>query len=112
MPELLREAAQALRPRLREKDVVLSIEPSWVVILASADHDGMQAIPQRLQASAQEWAKGTTKDVQNVAIPTGIAIFPTDGRNAATLLAVAAKRAAPEANPPSLLLRVSNGSPA
>ena len=56
-------------------DILLAIDPSWIVVLAITDAMGIQAIVKRLQ--------GTLRDGEHLRF--GAAVYPSDGADAAAL---------------------------
>ena len=84
------QVAQLVRDHLHQYDVVLSLEPQWVVMLALADAHGVQAIVQRLRTVLREWAatqgEGTTLPSP---VRMGAALYPVDGNDVHRLFAEA-----------------------
>jgi len=77
--EPLERIAQRVRRYLKNGDLVLDLEPPWVVCLAHTDVQGVQAICRRLQGSLEG----------PVPVTMGWALYPVDGADAHTLLAEA-----------------------
>lgn len=82
--------AQIVRNHLHRNDVVLSIEPQWVVMLAIADAYGVQAIVRRLRTVLHDWdatqGAGTTLPSP---VRLGAALYPVDGSDVHSLFAEA-----------------------
>ncbi|MBI3324660.1 MAG: PAS domain-containing protein [Candidatus Omnitrophica bacterium] len=84
----LDQVAAFVQKHLQRSDVVLSMEPRWVLILAMADEEGVRAISERVGKALREW------DVLVSTLPMesarfGVASYPADGAEAARLFAKA-----------------------
>ncbi len=71
--------AAFVRDRIKQEDAVIDIEPDRVAVLSIADHPGLLAIGERLVKDL--------RDSLNTTATFGIAVYPTDGRDAQSLLA-------------------------
>ncbi len=78
-PRDLGHLAELIRQHVHRKDVVLTVEPHWVVILTLTDGAGIQAAVRRLRSVV-----GLDGDV-----PFGAALYPADGQDVHALLAKA-----------------------
>ncbi len=76
--ERLEQIAERVRHDVKNEDLVLAIEPRWVVCLAPADVRGVQAICRRLQGS-----------LGHSCVNLGWVFYPVDGEDAKTLFAEA-----------------------
>ena len=80
--QVLDRIAHEIRQSLHREDIVLTLEPSWVVVLAIAEHTGAQAIIKRLHAGLPDGPK----------LQFGVALFPADAREVVLLFEHAARR--------------------
>ncbi len=87
--EHLEQIAQRLRKYVKNGDLVLAMEPPWVVILAATEIKGVQSICQRLQGSLGEWGTAPEERRGPFLINFGWAVYPVDGGDAKTLFAEA-----------------------
>jgi hypothetical protein len=77
-PERRQELARLsedVRRRLHQGDLVLSMEPSWVVVMAATDAQGIRAIVHRLQETLPQGER----------LLFGMALYPADGEDGVTL---------------------------
>ena len=82
-PEMLERCANEVRQHLHRGDIVLTVQRSWIVVMAGVNREGLQAIITRLRATvtgADRWSFGT-------------ALAPVDGLTAADLFAAACQMA-------------------
>jgi GGDEF domain-containing protein len=77
----LERLAEEIRRSVHRDDVVLEMEPHWVVLLVIADTDGVRAIVRRLRGSL-----GMSDAVQ-----VGAALYPDDGTDPMALFERATK---------------------
>ena len=70
-------------------DVVLSLEPRWVVILAITDARGAHAIIDRLRGALHAWLTERGATALSAPIHFGVALYPADGPDAQALFAKA-----------------------
>lgn len=77
----LQHLAQEVRRSVHRDDIVLEMEPHWVVLLAIADADGVRALVRRLRGS---FGVG---DMMRV----GAALYPDDGNDPMALFERATK---------------------
>lgn len=81
--EVLERVAEFIRQRLQRGDVVASLDPYWIVILAVADEPELQAMVERLGRAVIERMGG------GVTGAWGAALCPRDGTSSDQLLAKA-----------------------
>jgi two-component sensor histidine kinase len=74
-PASLEHLAGEVRQHLHRGDVVLAVDPSWVVIFAITDVMGVRAIANRLQSKLREGQR----------LQFGVAFYPDDGTEADAL---------------------------
>ena len=74
---VLEKLAGEIRQQVHRGDVVLSVDPSWVVILAVTDAKGCEAMAKRLCTSLRSGSQ----------LRFGIAVHPAHGREAVALFA-------------------------
>ena len=87
--ERLEQIAELVRRHLHRGDVVVSVEPRWVVILAITDGMGIDAMAQRLRAALAERAGLDEGEAARLPFHLGSALYPPDGLDAPTLFAKA-----------------------
>jgi signal transduction histidine kinase len=73
--EPIRRLAEEIRHKVHRDDVVLDLEPPWIVILAATDAGGLHAIIRRLRGSLGMGER----------LRFGTAAYPADGESAAAL---------------------------
>ena len=78
----LERVADDIRRNLHRGDVVLTFEPSWIVVLAVVEPAGIKSIMLRLQSKLRVSEQ----------LHFGVAVYPTDGDDATTLFACATAR--------------------
>lgn len=77
--ERLEQIAERVRHYVKNGDLVLAMEPQWVIVLASTDVKGVQSICQRLQGSIEG----------SFSVNFGWAFYPVDAEDAKALFAEA-----------------------
>lgn len=73
--ERLEEIADLIRPRVKNGDIVLALEPPWVVVLAIADVKGAEAVSARVLGS-----------LNSPFVRCGKSFYPADGEDVHSLL--------------------------
>lgn len=79
--EALERLAEAVRPQLKNGDIVLAQEPKWLFILAVVDPKGAQAIAERIRRGLGE-----------IRVALGTAFYPVDGADLKSLMLEATSR--------------------
>lgn len=74
--------AEDVRRNVHRGDIVLTLEPSWIVVLAVVEPPGLKTIMTRLQSKLRV----------SEHLRFGVAVYPTDGADATTLFACATAR--------------------
>ena len=82
--EHLESLVELVRQSLHRGDIVLDVEPRWVVVLVLADTSGVQAVVQRLRKALQERLTSPGKPGPDPA-QFGAAMYPGDGMDIHTL---------------------------
>ncbi len=82
--EHLEQLVELVRQSLHRGDIVLDVEPRWVVILVLAGAGGVQAVVQRLRKALQERLTSPGKPGPGLA-QFGAAMYPGDGMDIHTL---------------------------
>lgn len=77
----IERVGEEVRAHVHRGDIVLAIEPFWIVVLAVTDVDGCRAIVDRLHDALLSGGQ----------LRFGVAMYPQDGRNAAALFDHASK---------------------
>ncbi len=77
------QLAEDIKQHVHRGDMVITCEPPWVAVLASADASGAEAIVGRLRQALPDGAR----------LAFGVSVFPHDGTEAAALFACAQARA-------------------
>ncbi len=85
--EQLEQVAEMVRAHLHRGDLVLSVEPRWVVVLAVLDPKGLVAIMERICKKLSESMSGVGE--RTVPVRVGAALYPQDGDDVQVLLAKA-----------------------
>lgn len=84
----LHELAELVRQSLHRGDIILDVEPRWVVILMLADAPGVVAVVQRLRHALQErLAIASNAGL----VQFGAAMYPADGPDIQTLFSKAVR---------------------
>ncbi len=86
---ILEEMGEFFRTHIHRGDLVLCLEPRWVVALAIVDPLGLEAIAQRIRTAVEEWAGKRLRSPGPLPLKFGMANFPADGSDGATLFAKA-----------------------
>lgn len=81
--ESLPEVTELLRKQVHQEDIVLEVEPHWVVILSLTDQHGASTIIRRLQQALP-------------VVRAAAALYPRDGEDAQSLFVKAASSEAPD----------------
>jgi len=84
--EQLEIVVDYIRKHLHRSDVVLSIEPRWVLILALADTAGVEAILGRLRGAIQKDMAAYAESADAIPLRFGVASHPADGQDVWALL--------------------------
>ena len=87
--EQLEIVVDYIRKHLHRGDVVLSIEPRWVLILALADAAGVEAILGRLRGAMQKDVAAYAESAEAIPLRFGVASYPADGQDVWALLSKA-----------------------
>ena len=83
------QVATFVRTRVHRGDVVLTVEPQWVVILAVTDASDVQAMLGRLRPIVREWADQLVGAQVRIPVNIGTANYPMDGADVHSLFAKA-----------------------
>ncbi len=94
-PEELQNISEAVRKHLHRGDVVLPMDPEWVIVLAVADADGIQAILERLQKTLPATLASTMPTLA-LQLGFGSALYPFDGADAEAVFAKATEPLKPK----------------
>lgn len=86
--ECLEEVADLIRRQVKNGDIVLALEPSWIVVLAVTDVLGAEAIARRVQGqgSLEGWATLKGRSGPMPLLRCGKSFYPVDGQDVLTLL--------------------------
>jgi len=85
----LEQVVEGVRKHLHRGDMVLAIEPHWVVVLAIADAEGAQAMMSRLRPALREWSDALVGTSEGAPVNFGAAVYPLDGASVHDLFAKA-----------------------
>jgi signal transduction histidine kinase len=80
------QVATFMRKHVHSGDIVLHYEPRWVVVLALADAQGLQAMVARLQRVLRDWTV-SQGFAGNGHMRCGVALYPEDGEDVQRLFA-------------------------
>ena len=88
----LQKIMEFIRGQLHRDDTVLSVEPSWVVILVVTDADGLETILQRIRKNLREQAQELGFLAGKTLMNMATALYPVDGADVHELFARATYR--------------------
>lgn len=84
--ERLESVADLIRKHVHREDVVLTVEPRWVMLLVVTDAAGVQAIVQRLRGALRERLAEVLGPDAGLSLEFGVALYPADGQDMQGLL--------------------------
>ena len=90
--ERLEQVVEFVGKYLHHNDVVLSITPRWVVIVAITDALGVHAIVRRMQQALPQWPGTEAERRLAQRVSVGAALYPADGDDVHQLFAKAIER--------------------
>jgi|GEM_PF-4885468 len=84
--ETLERLAHGMRQQVKQEDILLAIEPSWIVLLALTDAEGMRVVVERLRGIVPT-LMAQMPGAPSVPVDIGSALYPDDGSDAKSLFA-------------------------